>query len=91
MTSAQSDRNHDALVNARYAGKVAAQRDEAKAEVKRLRGLAQEVLDALDAEKTPDYGEGHDRAHRAALAMLGKELKPVKGRSVPLDELPEVR
>jgi hypothetical protein len=50
-----------------------------RVERKRLRKLARQVLDALDAEKTPDYGEGHDRAHRAVLAMLGKEPIEITG------------
>lgn len=56
-------------------------------EVVRLRGLARDVLDALDAEKTPDYGVGHDKAWLAALAMLNKQPIPLEGKSVPLGDL----
>lgn len=59
-----------------------------RAEVKRLRGLAREIIDALDAEKTPDYGEGHDKAHAAALAMLNKKPRKLEGRGATLAELP---
>lgn len=64
-------------------------RAEAEAEVERLRKLAKQVLDALDAEKTPDYGIGHDRAVRAALAMLGKEPRSIEGETLTLDEIRE--
>lgn len=57
-------------------------------EVERLLGLAREILDALDAEKTPDYEVGHDRAYVAALKMLGKDPSdPYQGPMVPLDRL----
>lgn len=59
-----------------------------RAEIKELRRLARVVVDALDAEKTPDYGEGHDRAFEAAIAMLGKVApSPYEGSMVPLDEI----
>jgi hypothetical protein len=59
----------------------------AEREVKRLRGLAQEIVDALDAEKTPDFGDGYELALRAALAMLGKQMKPIQGRAVSIHEV----
>lgn len=70
---------------------IAEERSQLKTENARLRGLAQDVLDALDAEKTPDYGKGHDRAHRAALAMLGKEPIEVTGTSMTLDQIAATR
>lgn len=57
-------------------------------EVKRLRGLAQDVLDALNAEKNPDFEVGYAKALVAALAMLGKRPEPVTGRMVPIHEIP---
>jgi hypothetical protein len=62
----------------------AAANQQLRAEIKRLRGLASDVLDALDAEKTPDYGVGHDRAFRAALAMLDKTPKQLEGQMMSL-------
>lgn len=62
--------------------------DQLRRVIPRLLGLAQAILDALDAEKTPDYGVGHDRAHAAALKMLGKNPSdPYQGQMVPLDRL----
>lgn len=73
--------------NGPYVDSMPGLRGAAEREIKRLRGLAQEVLDALDAEKTPDFGVGHDRAVRAALAMLGKEPTPIEGETLTLDEI----
>lgn len=55
----------------------------------RLRRLIQVAVDALDAEKTPDYGEGHDRAFRALREALDGRAPhdPFTGQSVPLDQI----
>jgi hypothetical protein len=57
-------------------------------EVARLRALARQALDALDAEKEPNHERGYDRAIDALMAMLGQRLTPITGENVRLDKLP---
>jgi hypothetical protein len=58
-------------------------------EIGRLRRLIQVALDSLDAEKTPDYEDGHDRAVSALVeALTGrKPVDPYQGPTMTLDEL----
>lgn len=58
-------------------------------EIGRLRGLIQVALDSLDAEETPNYEIGHDKAVAALVeALTGRESRnPYQGPTVALDEL----
>lgn len=58
-------------------------------EIGRLRGLIQIALDSLDAEKTPDYEDGHDRAVAVLVEALNgeKPLDPYRGPTMTIEEL----
>lgn len=56
----------------------------------RLRRLIQVALDALDAEKTPHYEVGYDRAFRALREALdGRAPREIPGSEVTLDQIKE--
>jgi hypothetical protein len=80
---AEVERLHRGI--AKWQGKTG----ETRAEVRRLRRLVKAALDALDAEKVPDFGVGHDRAVAAlAEALTGHKPKDqYAGPTVTLDEL----
>ncbi len=63
-------------------------RERAVREIERLRTLARQALDALDAEKEPDHERGYGKAIDALLAMLGQRSTPIVGENVALKDLP---